>query len=136
MEQEDLVPSPALAAELDRIGLEFLADFLEIEVARRPGNLGAWTDLGHLCTRLGRHARALEVDSEVVRLNPEDETAHYNLACSLALLGRIDAALLELERAVELGYGDADHLEADEDLAALRGDARFVELVRRLRAEA
>jgi len=119
--------------ELDRMGLEFLADVYEIEVARHPENLGAWSDLGHLCTRLGRHARALEVDREVVRRMPDDETAHYNLACSLALSQRIDEACAELERATALGYDDADHLEADEDLAALREDERFRALVRRLR---
>lgn len=136
MEQEDLVHSPGLALALDRIGLEFLADFLEVEVARHAENLGAWTDLGHLCTRLGRHERALEVDRELARRLPDDETVHYNLACSLALLGRVDEALSALGRAVELGYADADHLEADEDLGALRGDERFTALVQKLRAGA
>lgn len=135
MEREEgrIVPGAGLAAELDRIGLEFLADVLEVEVGRRPANLEAWVDLGHLCTRLGRHARALEVDREVVRRLPEDETAHYNLACSLALAGHVDEAFAALGRAVALGYADADHLESDDDLASLHDDPRFAALVERLR---
>lgn len=134
MGQEELALGAPLTGELDRIGLEFLANVYEIEVARHPENLAAWTDLGHLCTRLGRHARALEVDLEIVRRMPEDETAHYNLACSLALSGRADEALAEIERAVALGYGDAEHLESDEDFASLHEDPRFRALVARLRA--
>jgi hypothetical protein len=41
-------------------------------------------------------------------------------------------AFEELERALERGYRDAEHLAQDDDLAALRGDARFEDLLRRL----
>jgi Flp pilus assembly protein TadD len=131
---DQLALTPRQAQELDRIGLEFMAGMLEIEVVRRPHNLPAWSDLGHVLTRLGRNERALEVDREVVRRMPDDETAHYNLACSLALVGDLDAAFAELERAHELGYADADHAAADEDLAPLRADARFAAFLARLRA--
>jgi tetratricopeptide (TPR) repeat protein len=130
---EDLVLPPDLARRLERIGFEFLADVLEIEVARRPGNDAALGDLGHVLTRLGRNARALEVDRELARRSPEDDTVHYNLACSLALLGHVDEAFAALERACELGYDDADHAEEDEDLAALRDEERFHALLARLR---
>lgn len=134
MSHEDLVVPPGLAQRLDRIGLEFLAEVFEIEVARRPDNEAALGDLGHVLTRLGRNARALEVDRELARRHPDDETVHYNLACSLALVGCIDEALGVLERACELGYDDADHAEADEDLAALRDEDRFHALLARLRS--
>ena len=134
MGQEQLHLPEDLAAGLDRIGQEFLADVLEIEVARRPENLAAWFDLGNLCTRLGRIRRGLEVDREIVRRDPTNSTAHYNLACSLALSGETDGAFQALERARELGYDDADFLEQDPDLGALHGDPRFAALVARLRA--
>lgn len=136
MRPDELTVPMQLAAELDHIGLEFLAEVLEIEVRRHPQNDSAWSDLGHLLTRLGRHERALEVDREIVKRMPQDETAHYNLACSLALVGCLDAALEALERARELGYADADHAAQDEDLSALRGDERFTAFVARLRAAA
>ena len=136
MRPDELAVPPRLAQELDRIGLEFLAGVLEIEVRRRPQNDAAWTDLGHVLTRLGRNGRALEVDREIVRRMPDDETAHYNLACSLALVGEVDAAFAELERAVELGYADAEHAAADQDLAPLRDDERFAGFLARLRERA
>ena len=63
---------------------------------------------------------------------PNDPTAHYNLGCSLALVGRVEEALDALEQAEDLGYDDAEHLLADEDLASLRGESRFRSLAERL----
>ena len=133
VEQEELPLPEALSAELGRIGLEFLAQVLEIEVRARPRNLDALIELAHTCTKLGLIGRGLEVDRDIVLLVPEDETARYNLACSLALSGQTDEAFEALERAVEFGYDDPDHLEEDDDLALLREDPRFAILVSKLR---
>jgi tetratricopeptide (TPR) repeat protein len=121
-----------LAPALEALGLDFLAGILEVELGRHPGNLGALVELGHVYTRARRYEEGLEVDHELVRRFPDDPTTHYNLACSLALLGRSEAALEELERAVALGYDDREHLLADEDLVSLRGSPRFESLVRAL----
>ncbi|MFN0243167.1 MAG: TPR end-of-group domain-containing protein [Planctomycetota bacterium] len=128
-------PTSALHAQIDRLGWTFLADILEIETARHPGNLEALAELGHVYTRQGEYARGLAIDRRLVTLLPEDPTAHYNLACSLALLGSAAEALDELESAVRLGYDDAEHLTADEDLVSLRGDPRFVALLERLQRD-
>ena len=120
---------------LDRIGQEFLADILTRETVRRPENLVALSELAHVLTRIGRFEDGLEVDRRLVRAEPENPTAHYNLACSLALVGRGDQALDALEAAVNAGYDDAAYLVADEDLASLREEPRFEALLRRLRGE-
>ena len=83
----------------------------------------------------GKPARALAAAEKAVALAPEDPNVRYNLACSLALLGRTELALSELERAHELGYDDAAHMLADADLASLRSEARFRRLVQRLGGE-
>ena len=114
-------------------GDRFLVTVLEGEVARRPRNAEAWADLGHALTRLGLHDRAYLADATVVHLAPEDPTAHYNLGCTLALLGRADEAFERIERALELGWDDADHMEQDEDLVPLRSDPRFAAILARLR---
>jgi tetratricopeptide (TPR) repeat protein len=119
---------------MDLAGLEFLARFLQIECRRHPRNVEALAELGHALTRLGRIGEGLEVDRRLVRLAPDNSTVHYNLACSLSLLGRSDEALDALERSVELGYSDAEHLLADEDLERLHDEPRFLEVVRKLRA--
>ena len=134
MEQAQAFPGPEIRPALDALGLEFLAGILEVEVGRNPGNLAALAELGHVYTRSLRFEKGLDVDLELVRRCPQDPTAHYNLACSLSLLGRTGPALDSLERSVELGYEDLEHLLADEDLAGVRGESRFQSLARRLGA--
>ena len=60
-----------------------------------------------------------------VKATPQDFNAHYNLACVLALQGKTDDSLAQLEKSVELGFSDAGHLETDDDLAKLREQPRF-----------
>ena len=57
---------------------------------------------------------------------------HYNLACAQAHLGRNDAALASLAAAVAGGWDDPDHMRKDTDLAPLREEKRFIDLVRQL----
>lgn len=123
---------PELRRRLQRAGEEFLAAFFETELERKPENLAARVELGHLYTRLGRVREGLEIDRQLARLLPDDPTVRYNLACSLSLNGALDEACDELERAFERGYRDAAHLALDEDLAALRTHPRFGALLRRL----
>jgi tetratricopeptide (TPR) repeat protein len=119
-------------AALDRLGLEFLAEFFEIARRHRPEDVETLAELGHVYTRLGRFEEGLEVDQLLVRLVPGNATVHYNLACSLALCGRPDEAIDQLETAVRVGYADAEHLAADEDLISLRTQPRFQALLARL----
>jgi Zn-dependent protease len=57
----------------------------------------------------------------------------YNAACSHARAGRPAEALRWLESAVEAGYRDLAHLEADEDLAPVRKLEGYAALRTRLR---
>jgi tetratricopeptide (TPR) repeat protein len=123
---------PRTLERLEQSGQEFLAEFFSREAARHPENLDALAELAHVLTRLGRLEEGLAVDEELARLAPENPTVHYNLACSLALLREPERALEALERAVGLGYDDLPHLLDDADLASLRKEPRFRELVTRL----
>ena len=120
---------------LDRSGDEFLVKTLRSETDRRE-NLAALVELGAVLTRLGRYDEGLQVDQRLVRLEPEEPIVHYNLACSLSLLGRIDDGIEELTRAVDLGYEDVEHMLKDRDLRALRNDPRFEVLAKRLKETA
>jgi tetratricopeptide (TPR) repeat protein len=59
--------------------------------------------------------------------------AHYNTACAFALSGKRDAALDALKQAIDAGFYDWQWLEKDEDLASVRGEPRWKELVMSLR---
>ena len=58
-------------------------------------------------------------------MRPLSSRVHYNLACSYALLGRPDDAFASLDRAIECGFADTDHMQKDEDLNSLHGDPRW-----------
>ena len=106
-------------------GLEFQARFYRAVLGRYPDNTEALAELGHALTRLERFEEGLAVDRQLIELVPDNETAHYNLACSLALCSRPQEALDVLEQAVRLGYEDLHHLLADDDLRSLRNEPRF-----------
>jgi len=112
----------------------FELNFFERVLARCPDHIGAMEALGHLYTRLGEHQKGLAVDQRLVQLRPDRPVAHYNLACSLALTGRLDQAFAALDRAVRLGYGDFEHLARDPDLEALRADPRYRKFLRAVAA--
>jgi len=127
--QDPLRTDSALRERLERLGLVFSVDFHETARRHRPDDLEVLAELGQAYTRLGRHAEGLEVDRRLVALAPDNPTVHYNLACSLALLGSPEEALAALENAVQRGYEDLTHLLRDEDLRSLRELPRFRRLV-------
>jgi Flp pilus assembly protein TadD len=91
--------------------------------------------LAGLYTKQGRVADGLRMDRRLVRLQPGNATAHYNLACSLALTKRNRAALEALRQAIELGYNDRDWMQQDPDLDALKHRPEFVELLAQLKPQ-
>ena len=95
------------------------AQWAATQPGRPPHRIDALTANGLISQRL---AEAL----------PDDPTVHYNLACSLALLGRGQEALAALEWALGCGYGDVEFLLGDDDLASIREEPRFQALVREL----
>lgn len=81
------------------------------------------------------YEHALEVSE--LAWNRSSEPVHaYNAACSCARTGRLDEGIAWLTRAVDRGLSEREQIETDDDLALLREDPRFAELVRRARAKA
>lgn len=52
-------------------------------------------------------------------------TSYYNAACSWSLLGNAEKALEELERSINAGWDDFDHIADDSDFDPIRSDRRF-----------
>jgi len=91
--------------------------------------------LGALYTRVGRITDGLKMDRRLVRLEPDNPTAHYNLACSLALCKKRPAAIQSLRKAVSLGYDDVDWMLQDPDLEILKTDPEFLNLLGQLKPQ-
>jgi tetratricopeptide (TPR) repeat protein len=113
---------------------EFEIRFFESVHRRDPRYTDVVEILGGLYTKTGRIADGLRMDRKLVRLEPANATAHYNLACSLALTKRKAAALRELEQAIALGYNDADWMQQDPDLEELKKSPAFKKLLGQLKA--
>lgn len=99
--------------------------FLEGLKQRMPSDVELLKLLGDDYTRVGRCEEGLGVDEQLARLLPSDPLVHYNLACSLSLLSRVDEAALALKRSILLGYDDLIWMESDPDLENLRKSGQF-----------
>jgi hypothetical protein len=108
--------------------------FFESVLKRDPKYAEVVGILGGLYTKMGRVADGLRMDRKMVRLQPGNSTAHYNLACSLALCRRKQAALRSLRRAVEFGYKDFEWMNQDPDLEILKEEPAFVALLGQLKS--
>ena len=81
----------------------------------------------------GEYQKALEVAQKLHRQFPDDVGTMYNTACMHCLVGHHDEAYSWLEKAIEAGYDDADHLSQDADFKAIRDQPRFQKLIDRVR---
>ena len=109
-------------------------EFLEGVRARLPAHPAVVESLGCLYTEMGRYQDGLRADRDMVRMEPDSPNAWYNLACSLSLTGQPDDAFAALEKAIALGYDDAEWMQDDEDFEPIKQDPRFARLLAQLLA--
>ena len=105
--------------------LEFCSEILD----KRPTHVEALEVAANHFTELGYFSDGLELDRRLAALRPDDPGILYNLSCSLALVGSREEALATLEKAVDNGYGDHRHMSMDKDLAPIRSEPRFAEIL-------
>lgn len=120
----------ALTRVSEQNQLDFELEFYGGILDRYPDYVDVLRVQGNNLTLKGRFAEGLQIDKRLVKLRPEDPLAHYNLACSYALLNKKEQAIKNLRRAVELGYRDFRYLREDRDLDTIRHDPRFRQLLR------
>jgi len=132
-------PSTSLGSAPVRTGdqgqLDFELDFYGRILERYPDFVDVLRVQGNNLTLKGRYAEGLQIDRRLIQLRPHDALAHYNLACSYALLKKVDLALKMLRKAIELGYRDFRYMREDRDLDAVRHDPRFRQLLREFEAK-
>lgn len=119
-----------LARPQEQTQLDFEIDFFARILERAPDFVDVLRVQGNNLTLKGRYGEGLQIDKRLVMLRPQDPLAHYNLACSFALLRKSELAIKTLRRAVELGYRDFRYMREDRDLDSIRHDPRFRQLLR------
>ncbi len=117
----------------DQRELDVKIQFMEGLVRRDPDYVDALQLLGDHYTQRGRFTEGLHVDERLARLEPQNPTVFYNLACSYSLIGEFDRAIFALNRAIELGYHDFKWLAKDPDLKKLRAQPAFTEIKEKIR---
>jgi Flp pilus assembly protein TadD len=110
--------------------LDFEISFIKGVVRRDPKFVEALQVLGDDYTRRGNFKDGLKVDQQLAKLKPQDSTVLYNLACSYALIGRLDRATSALMKAIDQGYNDFRWLMRDPDLQKLRDEEGLFKKVR------
>jgi tetratricopeptide (TPR) repeat protein len=120
----------ALVRATDQSQLDFEIEFFGRILEHNADYVDVLRVQGNNLTLKGRYADGLQIDKRLIQLRPNDPLAHYNLACSFALLKRTDQAIKTLRRAIELGYHDFRYMREDHDLDSIRHDPRFRQLLR------
>jgi tetratricopeptide (TPR) repeat protein len=119
------VPLPMQIDAQDAFDINFFQNVLK----RDSKNREILELLGSLYSKYDMARQALRIDRRLVRIQPKDSRIHYNLACSLCLLGRKREAIESLSRAIQLGYDDMEWLLQDPDLNELRDHSGFQTLI-------
>ena len=114
---------------------DFEIELFQGLLARNPDYVEVLKVLANNLAAKGDREGSLEVDRRLVRLRPNDAAAHYNFACSLCVMGSIDEAMDNLERALALGYSNLEYLTEDRDLISLHREPRFLRMLERLLEE-
>ncbi|HSH08886.1 MAG TPA: hypothetical protein VK995_00765 [Oceanipulchritudo sp.] len=113
---------------------QFEIDFCQSILKRDATNLHVMEMLAGYLTRSGRIDEGLELDRQIVEMDPDNAINHYNLACSLALKQRATEAIASLRVALEQGYNDFDWLMKDSDLSGLHDNPAFSALLSEFQA--
>jgi serine/threonine protein kinase/tetratricopeptide (TPR) repeat protein len=122
---------------LDRLGRDEQArslrrqqtQSLEKQLETLPDDLRARILLAGNYARLARREDAIRELDKAVSLRPNDPNTLYNAACTYGLLGMKAESLAHLKRAVQGGYASLDWASRDTDLACLRDDPEFKQLI-------
>jgi tetratricopeptide (TPR) repeat protein len=113
--------------------LEFELKFTERLIQDNPDYVDGLILLGELLTKDKQYQKALQVDSKLTALKPDDPIVFYNLACDYSLLNKKSLSLKALEESLNLGYRDIDYILNDPDLENLRSSKRFPQLLERFK---
>ncbi|MCD6118219.1 hypothetical protein J7K50_00065 [bacterium] len=68
----------------------------------------------------------------ILRYDIKDSGSIYNLACCYGLLGEAELAAKYVERAVNAGFEDIEHIKRDPDFDSVRGEPAFDEVIERI----
>lgn len=105
------------------------AERFDLLVTRTPPDGRALYDVGRDLLKYADYDRAARAFVAAAQAGVREGTSLYNAACARALASQKGEALDLLQRALDAGFDDPDHLREDDDLDGLRDEPRFRQLV-------
>ena len=102
----------------------------EEHLARHPDDSRACIMAANAWANLQDAERSAEFAARATAMDPDDPMVLYNVACLYGVLGRTDDCLTALEQSVNKGWGDKAWLEHDSDFDSVRGEPRYLALIR------
>ncbi len=96
----------------------------------QPNNVRAWYRLGASLHALGKQDEAIAAYGKCVQAGgAAPGAAEYGIGLAYASKHDSEDAFKYLQKSTENGFNDAKRLNGDEELSALRADARFAKVV-------
>jgi hypothetical protein len=80
------------------------------------------------------YVRCIELYEAAIKAGAPGSHAPFNAACCAALAGKTGDAFAWLGKAIDAGWRDCEHLKSDTDLASVREDKRWAEVLSRCQA--
>ncbi len=105
--------------------LDIEIGFMEGVVQRDPRCADAWKVLSEDYARRSKFDEGLKAGEHLARIQPDDPSALYNLACCYSMARQIDQSIGALSQAISKGFDDFKWLLKDPDLGNLRKDPAF-----------
>ena len=94
-----------------------------------PADASAWLELGRVYHGTKRYKDAIHAFNQAASAPAQRGYALFNLACAYALNGEKEKAIETVRLAIEAGLNHKGMFTGDPDLASIRDDARFKQLV-------
>jgi len=101
-------------------------------VEKSPRDGFGWVGLSGVLQAKGEWDAAIEAGERAASFATVRSDALFNVACAYARKGNKNEAFNQLRMAVTAGFNQKWRLDAEPDLASLRGDARYEQLVKAL----
>jgi tetratricopeptide (TPR) repeat protein len=109
---------------------------LKWAVRLEPKDADLWYELGLTYAMMKNTREARPILKKALRLDPAHSMAHYDLACLDALEQNAEGAFRHLNKSVDCGFQNLDHLLNDKDFESFHNDPRWRQVVRKIKRRA
>jgi tetratricopeptide (TPR) repeat protein len=92
-------------------------------------------NMGMAYSKMGKLNKAAALLEELQQLIPDDGLVYRDWSLYYSIIGNVEAALSNLEKAIKLGYRNLHWIETEESLETLRSNDRYKAIVAKLKTK-